>query len=780
MSSFLVRRAAPLLLLAVAACTAGRPGRPTAMSRPSAPDLLAQMRMVVPRAANRPVSFTNKAAAYYFTQTHRTDHPEWSWFEGLNVAKNRVFGGYELWVNGQPLDNAAATEVAVYPHLLQRRHAGGAVETLWLLDERNVLAVDLDQTHNAPLALHLKGEKVNFLRQQADVAFFSAREGNFLIAVAPRQAGQALTVQNQRAQTTGGTGFLVAVGKDEAEATALIREAQQRGEELKQARRTRMGEYLRGPVYLHSPHDSLTQALRWLHATTDQLITHQQGEGIYAGLPWFNEYWGRDEFISLPGMALVTGQFGPARRILLSFAQYQQLDPTSRYYGRVPNIVNPSNIDYHTTDGTPRFVLGLQDYVRYSGDTSLVRQLYPNVRASIEGALKYWTDDKGYLLHEDNETWMDARDQNLVAYTPRGTRANDIQALWVEQLRAGAAFAALLHDAGRQQQWQQLADRVQAHFARDFAPDARHPYLADRLDAQNRPDFTLRPNQLYALDLVPDAALRRQVVRQCWQELVYPWGVASLNRQAPAFHPYHLAPGVYHKDAAYHRGAVWLWNNGIAMQRMLEAGQSATAWQLFANMNRQTLTRGVVGGLSENMDAYPHPGEAWPRLTGTYLQAWSNAEQLRVWYQYFLGIRPDLGTGRLTLAPRLPQACPALRYTVRLGAGQLDAQYQPGPTAAHSYILHGFSTTAVVDVAPFPTQEVQLPDGATLHLHQSSRELRVQVLDAQGRPLATHTLRPNAARQAQQQQDDAALAGVPFAQPFDLSRHPIMQVGKKE
>ena len=39
-------------------------------------DILDAMRIVVPRAANRIASFTNKAAAYYFAVTHAADHPE--------------------------------------------------------------------------------------------------------------------------------------------------------------------------------------------------------------------------------------------------------------------------------------------------------------------------------------------------------------------------------------------------------------------------------------------------------------------------------------------------------------------------------------------------------------------------------------------------------------------------------------------------------------------------------------------------------------------------------
>jgi glycogen debranching enzyme len=776
MPIFSLRRLLPLLL-AAAACTRSGPHGPDAMPQPSADALLDAMRVAVPREANRPVSFTNKAAAYYFTQTHDTNHPEWSWFEGMNVAKNRVFGGYELFVGGVSLDNRAA-EATVYPHKLVRRHpAAGVTEELRLLDERNLLDVRVTGARG-PLGLQLKGDKVTFLRQEQNVAFFTAREGQFRIAVAPRQAGQPLTVRGQRAEASGGEGFYLAVGPDEAAAAALIQEAQREGEKLQQAQQQRLGRYLLGDVYVRAADDSLTQALRWLAATTDQLVTRQQGDGIYAGLPWFNEYWGRDEFISLPGAVLVTGQFEPARRILLAFARYQQTDPQSRYYGRVPNIVNPSNIDYHTTDGTPRFVIGLREYVQYSGDTALIRQLYPAVRASIEGARRYWLDAQGYLLHEDNETWMDARDQNLVAFTPRGSRANDIQALWYEQLQAGAYFAAYVHDAASQAQWTQLAARVKANFARDYQAPGR-AYLADRLDQQGRPDFTLRPNQLYALDLVDDPALRRQVVRTCWQELVYPWGVASLNRQDPQFHPYHLAPELYHKDAAYHRGAVWLWNNGVAMQRMLELGQVETAYQLFANMNRQALTRGVVGGLSENMDAYPRPGETWPRITGTYLQAWSNAEQLRVWYQYFLGIRPDLINQELTLAPRLPAAIRELDYHFRVGAGRVEARYRAGTPATHSYRFQGLATTVLVDGPGFAPQRVAVAAGAELRVALSPQQLRITVLGPDGRPRAEHVLTPDANRLAQQRLSDEALAGVSFARPFELSRHPVMRKGAK-
>ncbi len=737
------------------------------------PDPLASLPIAVPRAANRIASFTNKAAAFYCVQTHEATHPEYTWFEGLNVAKNRVFGGYDLFVGSQLLDNRLAT-ATVHPEKLVRQHGPQLQEELWLFDEKNLLEIDLSGA-SQPLGIQLKGDKVRLLRQAGDVAFFSAREGNFVLAVAARQPGP-LTVQDQRV-VAAGNGFFIACGKDEVEATALLRDGQQHSAALKLARQQRLRHLLETNTFLTSSDDSLTLALRWLALTTDQLVSRQQGDGIYAGLPWFNEYWGRDEFISLPGAVLVTGQFATARQILLSFAKYQKRDPTSKFYGRVPNIVNPSNIDYHTTDGTPRFVIALQDYVRYSGDTALVRELYPCVQASIAGALQHWTDAKGYLLHEDNETWMDARDAHLVAYTPRGSRANDIQALWYQQLRAGAYFAAYMHDGASQAKWNNLAEQVKTHFAQDYR-DARHDYLADRLDHQGRADFTLRPNQLFALDMLADQAFTRQVLRKSWTELVYPWGVATLDRHDPQFHPYHLTPE-YHKDAAYHRGTIWPWLNGIAMQRMLEAGQVETAWQLFANANRQALTLGVVGGLSENLDAYPHPGQSWPKLTGAYLQAWSNAEQLRVWYQYFLGIRPDMPNHVLTLAPRLPAELKELSYNFTVGQSLVAGQYRAGTTPAYTYTFNDLAITALVDVRPFEPVRVAVQPGTTLHVTAAPQQLTIQLLDKKGKVLSEQKAAPSAARLARQQQDDQVLARVPFCQPLPLASHPVINSTRK-
>jgi glycogen debranching enzyme len=759
------------LLVAAAAC--GEQEAAPTFETPSVS--LDELATQVTAEENRAVSFTNKRSAYYYTQTHLNDHPEHAWFRGLNIAQRRVFSGYELSVDGARLATETA-EVTVSPDRIERRYPGGARETLRLFDDVEVVEVGLDGVTGTP-AITLLGDQVTPAGSRDDVALFlTSEDPGTVIGVAGRSAGPVESEGLEMTTPASADGFLVVVGESPEEVATLVEKARREIPAWGAARVGRLRSVLEQGAYLRAGDAELTSALRWITLNLDQLVTRQHGTGIYAGLPWFNEYWGRDSFISLPGATLVTGQFEAARNVLTSFAAFQDTVTESEFFGRMPNIVKPELIDYHTTDGTPRFVIQLLEYVRYSGDTSVVRALYPVVSRSIEGALANWVDETGYLVHADNETWMDARRaDDLMPYSPRGTRANDIQALWYGQLRAGVYFADLMGDADAARRWAEAAARVKRQFERDFrSPD--RSYLADRVDGNDIPDFRLRPNQLYAFDLVEDAEFRTGATRVAWEELVYPWGVASLDRGDPFFHPYHLRWESYHKDQAYHNGTVWLWNNGIAMQRMIEAGQPDVAYQLFENMNRLALTRGVVGGLPENSDAYPSEGEVWPRLTGTYLQAWSNAEHLRVWYQVFLGIRPDMVRGELTLAPRLPSKIDELDYAVRIGDGVVSGQFRrEDGVGRHAYRFEDLELTVALDIVPFGVVSLRVEGGETLVARLETGALRVSVFRPDGTLRREERFEPSTERLDVQEHLDEIMRGVGFTTPLSESAHPALR-----
>ena len=724
---------------------------------------LATLAVPVSRAENRAVSFTNKRSAYYYTQTHRNDHPEHAYFRGFNIAGRRVFSEYRIRIDGQPLDPQTAA-VTVQPDVLLRHYPSGVTEALRLFDGQDVVEVEVTGTGNSDIALELVGDTITPQRAEQGTAWYVAKQD-------AASTGPDFVAVGRVADR-----FLIVTAPTGADAQTLLAEAVAHATAWRASRAARLAAAVNGNHFLATDDAGLTNTLRWLTLTTDSLVTRQRGDGIYAGLPWFNEYWGRDSFIALPGATLVTGRFEEARAILRSFAQFQELDPASHFYGRLPNIVKPGSIDYHTTDGTPRWVIALRDYVRYTGDRELVAELYPNVKASIDGALANFTDDAGYLLHADNETWMDARrEPDKVSYSPRATRANDIQALWYQQLRAGAQFATQRGDMESARRWTIAADRLQVSFGRDFV-DPQAATVADHLDANGVRNLTLRPNALFALDMLDDPVVAARVLRSSWQALVYPWGVSTLDQADPGFHPYHLAPEHYHKDAAYHNGAVWPWLNGIAMQRMLERGQVEIAWRLFSNTNEIAATRGVVGGLPENLDAYPHPGEAQPRLTGTYLQAWSNSEQLRTWYQGFLGVRPELDRGVVRVAPRLPRELGAVEFVARIGQGALHSRYERIDAGRrYTWRIENVAAALEVDIAPFTPQVFDMTPGESLVVIQQRHTVEARRKARDGTMGPVITFAKDSGREQQQDRLDAILRDTSFARPGSAETHPVMQ-----
>ena len=603
---------------------------------------------------NREYSYTDKQSGFWYGNTHGGDL---QWFSGWNIAKKRIFSDYQLVVDGKLLDRAEA-ECTVYPDRLERRW-DNATETFRLIDNHPIIHIDL-KTQSGNSLIDLDRSLIS--------DFYTDGGARFYVPVEDPQ-------KRVMVESDLDGGFVITYGTEE-ECRAQYIEFMEHGQKLIQERRDRINSLVtvNNPVKSNLP--ELDKALDWITITMDELITCQQGNGIYAGLPWFNEYWGRDMFISMPGACLVTGQFDVAKEILKDFAELQDMDITSDTFGRIPNRANPDGILYNTTDGTPRFVIQAYQLAQYSGDTEFLNELKPSIVVATLAPIDTYTDNKGYLTHADADTWMDVK-RNGIPGSPRGNRANDIQALWYEQLVAASRIMELIGDTGQAEEFSGLATLLASNFENDYC-NKEESYIYDHLNADGSPDLQFRPNQLYCYDLISDDDFKQRVTRRVWEELVYPWGVASLAQWDPQFHPQHENWHYYHKDDAYHNGTVWLWNNGIAMQRMIEYGQVEAAWELFKNMNRQALHEGAVGSLSENADAHPREGQTWVNRSGTFLQAWSNAEHLRVWYQYFLGIRPALLDGVIVIEPKLPAEITELETSVKIGKGTLHYKYADG------------------------------------------------------------------------------------------------------
>lgn len=410
--------------------------------------------------------------------------------------------------------------------------------------------------------------------------------------------------------------------------------------------------------YLWSDDIEYNRAVMWARLASRNFVSHEFGTGIWAGLPWFKDCWGRDTFIALSGTSLANGQFDEAKAIIENFAAMQMTDKQSKNYGRIPNrVTSKTNIIYNTTDGTPWMIREIMEYINYSGDLAFAHKMYPVVARFIEGVENNYLDEDGLMKHRHPDTWMDAKINGQIPWSPRGPKANDIQALWFESLQCAILLAELIDDEESQAKWRAMADKVKESFVQKFWNE-NTLQLADRLNAGDTPDYSVRPNQLMTLTtpqhnaLISDS-IGAHIVKNSVSTLLFPWGICSLDQHHTDFHPYHDNRSEYHKDAAYHNGTIWGWNAGFTVTALAQYRQQDFAYTLSKNLAKQILEQGHRGTMSENLDAYQQDPSQLVE-TGTYAQAWSVSEYARNAQQDYLGFKPKLLEGVIELAPALP------------------------------------------------------------------------------------------------------------------------------
>ena len=350
------------------------------------------------------------------------------------------------------------------------------------------------------------------------------------------------------------------------------------------------------------------------------------GESIIAGYPWFGD-WGRDTMIALPGLTLTTGRFDTARRILNTFARF--IDQ-----GMLPNMFPGAGNtpEYNTVDAALWYIEAWRAYVAAMRETTSLKQIFPILVEIIDWYVKgtryqIGVDTADGLLYAGESgiavTWMDAKVGDFVV-TPRIGKPVEINALWYNALITMAEFAMMLKQPATQ--YQELAKKAKAGFKRFIKADGSG--LADVLDGPDGDDFTLRPNQIFAVSLHAsplDDNVQREVVSVCGRELLTSYGLRSLNVSHPEFKP-HYEGGVWERDTSYHQGTVWAYLLGHYAIAEYKVSGDAIAAQANLEPMRDHLMDGGLGTVSELFDGVvPYT----PR--GAPAQAWSVACILEAW-----------------------------------------------------------------------------------------------------------------------------------------------------
>lgn len=656
---------------------------------PSVDAIFDELAIEIQPSNSRVYAYTDKVGGFWQGRTYCYNRLE----GGYNIEDSNLLRDFYVVANDSLLDRSTARRVDIVPHQAVHHWNDGFAEKITVLHQEHGLIISLqsrrpvrwtfypvfasemskfyvEHDHRSGLLIVADMSSKRFWAIKSSVASRWSESADGV----NRHPGTKDELQGQflhrnETEETASLHYIVLYGTDKDQLRRRIDEIVKDAGNLIEKKKEVIGRLLQ-ESYFKTNDSDYDKALHWAKISGSALVVDQFGKGIWAGLPWFNQSWGRDTFIALPGIALVTGQFDDAARVIESFADYQLQESEHRLYGRIPNrVASPDDMIYNTTDGTPWMIREIAEYIFHTGDLSFARKMFPVIERAVEGSLKNFVDEHRLLTHDDADTWMDARIRGQEAWSPRGDRAVEIQALWYNQLRVGAVIANLLGHHKKAGSWNMMADTARANFNKLFIDPANNT-LYDHLNADGTPDRQIRPNQLFAVtipqtDYLIEPAIGSAVVRQVVSELTYPYGIASLSQNDAYFHPYHHDQ-IYHFDAAYHNGLCWHWNAGPVVSAMTRFGYQELAFRLTRHLADQILHVGMPGSLSELVEPQLNDdGSVKP--SGTYSQAWSVSEFVRNFYQDYLGIHVNMLNRSVIIAPKLPGALDHVEFVYNFG-----------------------------------------------------------------------------------------------------------------
>jgi predicted glycogen debranching enzyme len=360
---------------------------------------------------------------------------------------------------------------------------------------------------------------------------------------------------------------------------------------------------------------------------------HQNRTTILAGYPWFAD-WGRDAFISLPGLLLSTGRFDKAKSVLTSFAHAAD-------EGMIPNRFDDysETAYFNSIDASLWFVYAAFQYLEASGDSqTFTQELLPTMRWVVDSFRKgtrfgIRADSDGLITGGNEETqltWMDAKCDGI-AFTARHGKAVEINALWHNNLCCLARFYEG-RDMETARRFKSMSEKVAAGFRNRFWNEAIG-YLNDCILADGSVDTSLRPNQIFAVSLPFSPLSDRQqkcVVEVVEKNLLTPYGLRTLNVEDSRYHGEYTGPQ-RQRDEAYHQGTVWPYLIGPFVEAYLKVNDFSRkskrkAAEFIQPLLLHLTEDGCLGQVGEIFD-----GDAPHRPRGCTAQAWSVAELIRAY-----------------------------------------------------------------------------------------------------------------------------------------------------
>ena len=391
------------------------------------------------------------------------------------------------------------------------------------------------------------------------------------------------------------------------------------------------------------------------------------------GLPWFMTIFGRDSLVT----AYETMPYHQelARATLEALAELQASDwdnfrdaepgkimhelrrGTLAQLGRIPH--SPY---YGTHDATMLWLIVLDEYEKWTGDTQFVQRMEKHARAALgwlEGPADL--DGDGYVEYRkrsdsdkalDNHCWKDSENSILFA---DGRKAEPPIATCEQQgyaydarLRTARLMRAVWNDDETAERLERDAEELKRRFNKDFWVKGRG-HFALALDGEKHQVDSLTSNtgQLLWSGIVEGGKAAGVVRRLMRPDMFSGWGIRSMSSEDAGFNP-----------LEYHNGTVWPHDTALVAAGMRRYGFDGEAGRLAEALFDAAAA--FTHQLPEVFAGFPRDGASVPVEYPDALkpQSWAAASPLLA-LRTLLGL--DVVDGELRSSPHVQEALGALR-----------------------------------------------------------------------------------------------------------------------
>ena len=378
-----------------------------------------------------------------------------------------------------------------------------------------------------------------------------------------------------------------------------------------------------------------------------------------AGLPWFQTLFGRDSLITSYQSLHVAPELAATTLDVLASMQGERHDDfRDEEPGKIPHELRfgeltafeerPHSPYYGTADATMLFLILLDEYERFTGDTDRVRRLEPSARAALA-----WIDDDGdrdgdgYVEYErrntatglENQCWKDSWNSILfadgtLAKLPRATC--ELQGYVYDARRRCARLAReVWRDDALAEKLDKQADELKLSFNDDFWLDDRG-YYALALDGDKRSVDALTSNIGHLLwsGIVDDDRAVDVASHLLGRRLFSGWGVRTMAEGDGGYNP-----------IGYHQGTVWPHDNSLIAMGLRRYGYDEEAAAIAVAILEAA--EYFLGRLPETFAGYARDLTEYPveYPTACSPQAWATGAPLLL-LRVLLGTEVEDGTMR--------------------------------------------------------------------------------------------------------------------------------------